>query len=261
MSNEISEGLDAIPFYGVLKRLRKFVTDPSIRDTAIGQNDLKYYIKDFLESLLLIGTIIDLLCFCLPDIIKLDLSNMLSSIRFAFLIGFDEFVQVVVFYTLLLFILTWRKRGWHFNLARQALRSFAVTNFLLVLGFLIEFSNRIYAKITDTNPCLCKTLIALLILIIGYGLLFLVLVLPVWKYLSKYYSKIVCVVFIILSISTAKVVANKINPFPPTLAVNKQSFCEQYVKIRYRSQIELGQYNYFRLLDKHLEAYDKLIQQ
>lgn len=260
MANEMSEGLDAIPFYGVIKRLHKFIVDPSIHDIAISQNGLKYSIKDFLESLLLIGTTIDLLCFLFTDIIKLDLGNMLSSIRFAFIIGLSELVRVAVFFGVLLSLLLLTKRGWrHLNLARQALRSFAVVNFFLVPGFLLGFNNKIYATISGTPPSQSKYLIAFLILFIGVVLSVWVLVIPVWKYFHRHFNSYVCGLFLFLAFGAA-IGADNFAPSPsPTLAINKQSFCEQYVKIRYGSQIESGRYNYFGVLDKCLRAYDNLI--
>ena len=129
MSNEVSEGLDAIPFYGVFTRLVKFAINPTIQTQPMDQNDLRYYIKDFLESLLLIGTITDLLCFLFPKIIKLDLGNIFSSIRFAFVLGLSELARVAIFYVVLLMVLVLATRKWHFNLVRQTLRSFAITNF------------------------------------------------------------------------------------------------------------------------------------
>ena len=133
-------------------------------------------------------------------------------------------------------------------------------NFFLVPGFLLGFSNRIYAKISGVTEKQSEYIFPLLLFLVAFWLFSRTLLLPVWRYFNRYYYGKICAFSVILAVCSIFWVEKHI-PLPSfTLAINKQSFCEQYVKIRHKKEIESGQYNYFRSVDHCLAAYDKLIQ-
>lgn len=254
----IKLAFESIPFSEFFVRLKGFVINPEIKSSPLHQNELRFALKDFVESLLLVTPVIAFVKYVMPTYFKINPISLFNPFFLVMLLGFQTLIFSFILNVMAAMALSIKSFSSHSLLFRQAIRSYAILNLIISVMFAIAINRVIITgDITHAENNFDLWLGGIL----GIGaflLLWRTLFKPIVGYFLRYYRKSLSYILTTLVIIATLYVVRFINFDFVRYVIDRKELCEQIVPLKYGKGIEDGKFNKDCLIGKCIEGLEKL---
>lgn len=217
------------------KRLCAFIINPSIENSHINKNILRYSLVDFFMSLIVVFIIIRLIKTLLPSFLTINPLALFNLDILGLMFITNVLLFSLIFY-LIFFMIGKTKNIENINLLfYQAIKTYSILNFIIVIMF-IMIVNKLMTN-NMNNWGVIETIFALLLTITLIYLIFRLLINPVSIFLMTYFSKKISYLLSFTILVFATYINQPIFTNYFINVIDKEAFCKQYVEINFKADI------------------------
>jgi hypothetical protein len=227
--------VEGCPGYEFIQQMCKFIKRPEMIDGEWESSPLKLSGRNLIHSLVLVGSLITILSGLLKGLDIIDFPRIINPIYLTLNLA----IQSIIFAGILLFVVTivsvFKKVGSRKLYFMQVLQTYSVINFFVVCLFWIAMQWLTVSSIQEKELSLIELAVGGCLAVVSMGLAWWLLVMPIAKYLSLYYSKrfawALTLVIIVLTSQINQLVHFGFNDY----LINKTEFCEYFYKVKSKS--------------------------
>lgn len=181
---------DALAVKKFIREMYKFILHPDMMDGEWEHAPLKKAVSNLIYSLCYMGAFLSLLSWFLQSYDVVDFSAVINSIGLVITLAIQAVIFAIIFWLLASFVTNFKRRGWHYLYFMQVLQTYALIYFFVVGLFWLVLNRIIVTGDSRLAVNAWDFSIGIMLIIFTIGLAIWVLVVPVKKYLFRYYKSL-----------------------------------------------------------------------
>lgn len=225
--------LKAVPGRRFFTRMLYFIKRPEMLDGEWELSPLKHAGENILSSLVLVVGASTIVNHLLTNSSVMPFPSIINPAYLTLNMTIDAVIFAAIFWGLLACISNFKSRGIYLLYFLQVLQAYSVVNFLIIGMFWVYIQLIIDQDFLQLEPSYVTLILAGSMAILAFIASIWLLVIPVVKYVSTYYSKAFSWCFVGIALATTLTLNQYIKfPVGADFVINKLNLCEYLFKVK-----------------------------
>ena len=232
--------LRAFPGRMFFIRMFYFIKRPEMLDGEWELSPLKHAGENIFSSLVLVVGTSTIVNHLLANSGVMSFPSVINPAYLTLNMTIDAVIFAVIFWLVLAALSNFKSKGTYFIYFLQVLQTYSVVNFLIVGMFWVYMQMTVTQQFLHLEPSFLTLVLAGSMAVLAFGASIWLLVFPVVKYVSTYYSRFLSWCFVGAALTATLTLNQHVKiPIGSDLIINKLNFCEYLFKVKSEQEPQL----------------------